>query len=121
MSYHPSIVKRRKIEYTLSAGFPKYCGAELPNRNVVAMLTTNSRTPNPKETMKDVLNASLRPFTKLSILGTNLSSLNDLKARKVLNDKRTPVPGVSNPKMLRHEGTANSTIIKSKRFQPSDQ
>ena len=121
ISYHPSIVNKRKIEYTLSAGFPKYWGADSLKRNVVTILNTNNSTASPIVTMNEALNANLAPLRRLSILGMNFSKRKDLNVRIILKDSRILVPGKSNPKRLMQEGRANRTRIKSNRLHPSDQ
>ena len=120
-SYHPSMVNRRKIEYTLRAGFPNNSGTAGPKRNVVNMLNTTSSTIRAIVTINEALNALLMPSSSLFTLGINLSSRNVLKARNVLKDSRMFVPGNSTPKIFAHEGRASTTKMKSKRFQPSAQ
>jgi hypothetical protein len=121
ISYHPSMVKSRKMEYTLRTGLPKYCGAVVPKRNVVMMLNTSNRTINPIATIYEALNANLMPLIRLSIFGMNLSIRKALKARIALSDNKMPVLGIMFPKMFIHEGRAKKTSMKSKRFHPSDQ
>ena len=121
ISYHPSMVNSRKMEYTLSAGLPKYCGAAFPKRNVVMMLKINNRTIKPIATMYEALNANFTPFRRLSTFGINFSIRNDLNARIVLSDNSIFVPGKTIPKRLIQDGSANRTRMKSNLFQPSDQ
>ena len=93
----------------------------LPEAEEVSTDSNVQEESNPIVTIKDALNANLIPLSKLSMFGMNWSKRKDLNARIVRNDNRMLVVGNTTPKTFMHDGRANITRIKSKRFQPSAQ